>query len=208
MGIVENKTQEPQKIDRLDLEKYGLSYLKDRNVLDLTSSDMEKLLNALGNDDISLNVPLPFISRNIRELLSQSECRRCGKCCLPNSMNPGSPGVEVFEDELESIARHLDLPYETLKEKTRSGQNSDAYWPLSDIISTRLLPLPCPFYVEKTNVCQVYQVRPRVCVIYPIVSAGDDNSFSIKINCEYGKEIAISALRLLKRNNPGLVLKI
>ena len=113
---MEDKIQEPQKIYRLDLEKYGLSHLTGRNILALTGSDMDKLLNALGNDDISVNVPVPFNPDNVKELLSQSECRRCGKCCIPNPLNPRSAGVEVFEDELKLIAHHLHSPYETLKD--------------------------------------------------------------------------------------------
>ncbi len=205
---MEDEIQEPRRITSLDLGKYGLLHIKGRNILGLTSSDMDKLLNALGNDDISINVPVPFTPDNVKELLLQSECRRCGKCCIPNPLNPRSPGVEVFEDELKLIAHHLHSPYETLKENTREGQNSDAPWPLDQVIGTRLLPLPCPFYIEKTKECQVYQVRPLVCAIYPVISAGDDSNIDIKVNCDCGKDLAVSALRNLRLNNPNLVLKI
>ena len=205
---MEDKIQEPQKIDRLDLEKYGLLYLKGRNILDLTSSDMDKLLNALGNDDISVNVPIPFTPDNVEGVLSYSECRRCGKCCLPNPLNPGSPGVEVLEDELKLIANHLHLPYETLEEKTFKGKNLNSPHQSNHVASTRRLSLPCPFYEEKTNECRVYSVRPVVCTIYPIIFGENKTYIDIKVNCDYGKDLAISALRYLRTNNPNLVLKI
>ncbi len=205
---MEDKTQEPQKIDRLDLEKYGLSYLKGGNVLDLTNPDMDKLLNALGNDDISVNVPIPFTPYNVKELLSQSECGRCGKCCIPNPLNPRSPGVEVFEDELKLIAHHLHSHYETLKKKTVEGKNLNSPFQSNQVAITRRLPLPCPFYNEKTNDCQVHLVRPTVCTIYPVIFGENNTYIDIKVNCDYGKDLAISALKNLKMNNPNLVLKI
>ncbi|MFC2056890.1 YkgJ family cysteine cluster protein [Chloroflexota bacterium] len=205
---MEDEIQEPQKIDSLDLEKYGLFHLKGRNILDLDSSDMDKLLNALGNDDISINVPVPFNPQNIKELLSQSECRKCGKCCIPNPLNPRGPGIEVFDDELKLIAHHLNSSYETLKEGTLEGKNMDYPYPLDEIIGTRWLPLPCPFYIEEAKECQVYRVRPFVCAIYPVVSADNDSNIDIKVNCDYGKDLAVSALRNLRMNNSNLVLRI
>ena len=79
---MEDKIQEPQKIYRLDLEKYGLSHLKDKNILTLSGSDLDELLNALADDDISLDVPIPCTPYNVEGVLSYSECRRCGKCCI------------------------------------------------------------------------------------------------------------------------------
>ena len=205
---MEDKIQEPENIDQLDLEKYGLLYLEGSNILTLTSSDMDKLLNALGADDISVKIPIPFTPDNVEGVLSYSECRKCGRCCIPNPLNPGSPGVEVLEDELKVIANHLHLTYETLGEKTLKGKNLNSPQQLNDVASTRRLPLPCPFYDEETNECQVYSVRPVVCLIYPIIFGENKTYIEIKVNCDYGKDLAISALRYLRTNNPNLVLKI
>ncbi len=205
---MEDKTKEPQKIDRLDLEKYELSYLKGRNILTLNGSDTDKLLNALGNDDISVKLPIRFTAYTLKELLKQSKCRRCGGCCVPNPLNPGNPGVEVFEDELKLIAQHLHLPYETLKRKTVEGKNLNSPRHSDQVANTRLLPLPCPFYKAEANECQVHQVRPAVCTIYPIIFGESSTYIDIKVNCDYGKDLVKSAVNYLRLNNPDLVLRI
>src|SRR3972149_7014913 len=92
-----------EEIDRLDLARYGLSDLVGKNLVPPDRSKMDRLLAALGDDDISLNVPIPCTVDNVREVLSYSECRRCGRCCRPNPLNPESPGIEVFEEELKAM---------------------------------------------------------------------------------------------------------
>lgn len=200
--------QQPQRIFKLDLEKYGLSHLYGRNILGINESDLEKFLDALAMDDISLQIPGAFSPDNIREILSMAECRKCGACCVPNPVNPHSPGVELFEDELKIIADNTGMNYETLLEQTIEGKNQDAVYPLNEIIGTRLLPLPCPFYQEENKECRIYSIRPLVCTVYPIVFAENDEYIEIKVNCAYGKEAAIGALKALKEKNPDFVLKI
>ena len=200
--------QEPQRVFKLNLEKYGLSHLDSRNILDLNDSDLEAFLKALGTDDISITVPIPFTPQNVKELLSQAVCRTCGECCIPNPLNPDGPGVEVFDDELKIIAHYRKSSYEGLWEGTVEGKNRDNPWPLDEIISTRLLPLPCAFYDEKTRDCLIYEVRPLVCTIYPIVLSDNDDYMDIKVNCDYGKEVATAAIQKLRTENPELILRI
>ena len=69
---------ESEEIFKLDLEKYGVSHLGGENILTLKEQDMDTLLEALGNDDISLTVSLPCTPDVMFELVSTSECRRCG----------------------------------------------------------------------------------------------------------------------------------
>ncbi|MFC1953548.1 YkgJ family cysteine cluster protein [Chloroflexota bacterium] len=198
--------QEPEDIDKLDLEKYELSYLEGRNLLTLTDSDMDKLLNALGNDDISLIVPLPCTSENVQRILSYSECRRCGKCCIPNPLNPDSPGVEIFEDELKEIAAYLGTPYETLKQETVTGKILAIPFQQTRLSFTRWSPLPCPYYIETSGECRVYPVRPVVCKVHPIVFGGNIPYFTIKVNCDYGKDLIKGAFRDLRKENPELII--
>src|SRR4030042_4720831 len=113
---------ESEEIFKLDLEKYGVSHLEGENILTLNEQDRDERLEALGNDDISLTVSLPCTPDVMFELLSTSECRRCGKCCQPNPLNTASPGIEVFKEELTEIARFLQVPYQFLEEKTMPGQ--------------------------------------------------------------------------------------
>lgn len=200
--------QQPKRVFRLDLGKYGLSHLDGRNILDLSEEDLLKFFSALSQDDISLQLPVQFAPQNIREMLARAECRRCGGCCIPNPLNPGSPGVEVFEDELRIMAPYLDTDYETMLAMTAEGKNQDAMYPLNLLISTRLLPLPCPFYMEETRSCRAYKGRPLVCAIYPVVFGEIDEYIEIKVNCDYGRDVARGALKALKERNPNFVLKI
>ncbi len=62
-----------EDIEKLDLKKYGLSRLGGSNLLTLNAADMQALLTALGDDDISLNLPLQCSAESVREVLSYSE---------------------------------------------------------------------------------------------------------------------------------------
>ena len=205
---MEDRLEDPQTTDKLWLDKYGLSYLKGRNILALTSSDIDKYLSAVGDEDRFVNVPIPFTPPSVERLLSQSECRRCGKCCIPNPLNPEHPGVEVFEEELKSIAKHLHSSYKYLRKKTVKGKKlSHPNYPDRNA-TTRWLSLPCPFYNMKAKECQVYDVRPFVCKIYPITLDEGEWNISIKVNCDYGKDLVKSAVQYLKAKKPDLLLLI
>jgi Fe-S-cluster containining protein len=206
--MTSENTREPQRVFRLNLEKYGLERLLDRNVLDLSVADLDALLNALGSDDISITLPVPFTPENVREMLARAECRKCGGCCVPNPKNPGSPGIEVFDDELKIIAGHLNMPYEKLRENTGEGKNQDLPYPLDQAIGTRHLPLPCQFYDAEKKECRIYQARPLVCIIYPVVLSDYEDCLDIKLDCDYGKDVARAAIKDLKENLPDLILRI
>jgi Fe-S-cluster containining protein len=206
MDMENNKYGE--EITRLDLAKYGLSDLEGKNILTLERSDMDRVLVALGNDDISLNIPIPCTPENVQKVLSYSECRRCGSCCIPNPLNPGSPGIEAFEDELKSIASYLKLLYDDLKKKTQVGQVTSYPYQVVKLGYTRWLPLPCPFYDAEQNACQVYLVRPIVCKTFPVIFTGDDTYMSIKVSCDYGKDIVIEVCKRLRASDPYLEIMI
>ena len=193
---------ESEEIFKLDLEKYGVSHLEGENILTLKERDLDTLLEALGNDDISLTVSLPCTPDVIFELVSTSECRRCGKCCQPNPLNPASPGIEVFKEELTEIARILQVPYEIIEKKTMQGKFVPHPFGWTGLSSTRWLPLPCPFFDHEQNSCGVHSVRPVVCRIHPIIFIGDNTSFSIKLNCDYGKDLIKRAYERVIKNDP------
>jgi Fe-S-cluster containining protein len=205
---MDREVRQPQRVFRLDLDKFDLSHLNGRNILGIDERDLDRFLEALAKDDISIQIPGVFSPENIREILSRAKCRNCGACCVPNPMNPDNPGVELFEDELKLIANNTGMNYESLLEQTTEGKNQDAVYPLNEVIGTRLLPLPCPFYVEENKECRIYSTRPLVCGIYPIVFGENDECIDIKVNCEYGKEVVKGALKALKEKNPDLILKI
>jgi len=207
----ENRKLEPgesEVIYSLDLGKYGLKHLGGRDILTLSEEDMDTLLEALGNDDIALNVPIPFGIENVQEILSYSECRKCGRCCNPNPLNPESPGIEVFEKELAAIANYLMQPYEGIKEKTSQGKL--AFHPIypDGLESTRWMPQPCPLLNEEKTACTVHSVRPVVCSIHPIIFTDDKSCITIKANCAYGKDMIKRAYRKAKEDNPYLEIPL
>jgi Fe-S-cluster containining protein len=193
-----------EDIVKLNLYKYGLDDLEGKNVLTLVDSEMDRLLTALGNDEISLNIPLACTAENVKTMLSYSECRRCGKCCKPNPQNPDSPGVEVFEEELKSMTEYLHLPYEDIKKKTATGSVTPYAYQIIKLGFTRWLPLPCPFYSEQQNGCLAYPARAVVCQIYPVIFTGDDSYISVRVTCDYGKDIVKKAYTRLREANPDL----
>ncbi|MEE8418911.1 MAG: YkgJ family cysteine cluster protein, partial [Dehalococcoidales bacterium] len=143
---------------------------------------------------------------NVDRILAYSKCRRCGGCCIPNPLNPGNPGVEVFEDELRRIGDHLHQPYETLKEETIEGKTVPYPYEMDKLYVTRWLPLPCPFHVKEASECRAHSVRPVVCQIHPIVFTGDNSYMAIKVNCDYGKDLIKRVFHDLRAENPEMAL--
>jgi len=198
---------DPLEIEKLDLERYGLGHLNGVNLLDISEEDMDKLLKALGDEDISLNIPIPCTPFNVNEVLTYGNCRRCGRCCIPNPLNPGNPGVEAFESELRAIAQHTRITFEELQGKTLRGKVVAHPFEPTKLSFTRWLPLPCPYHNENTG-CRIYPVRPIVCVIHPVVFTEDNTRITIKANCEYGKELIKAALQEVKKKDPSTVIPL
>ncbi len=196
-----------EDIEKLDLVKYGLSRLEGKNLLTLGDSDLQQLLKALGDDDISLNLPLMCTERHVEEVLAYGECKRCGRCCRPNPLNPASPGVEVFEEELISMAEFVHVPYEAMRVKTSPGNATPYAYQVVKLGLTRWMPLPCPLYADKGG-CQAYPVRAVVCRTYPIIFTGDDSQMSIRATCEYGREIIVGACKRLSAADPNLIVEL
>jgi Fe-S-cluster containining protein len=190
--------------DRLDLQDYGLGHLKGRNLLFIGESDLTKLLDAVSREDMSFCLPIRQRPDNLSRLLASSNCRRCGKCCVPNPLNPKHPGVEVFESELKPIARFLGVSPKKLRSKTTKGKLiKDPSQPAKSEM-TRRLALPCPFFDFKLRQCRVYPVRPLVCQIYPVLTSKTLSHTEVKVNCDHGKDIVRYAIKTLREQRPGL----
>ncbi len=202
MNVNDNKYGED--IVKLNLNKYQLDDLEGKNILTLGDYDLERLLAALGDDEISLNVPITCTADNVKDLLSYSHCRRCGKCCKPNPKNPNSPGIEVFEEELQTMSEYIKVPYDDMKKKTTHGSVTPYAYQIVKLGFTRWLPLPCPFYSEEQNGCKSYPVRAIVCQAYPIIFTGDENYISVRVTCDYGKDIIRKTYERLKKDDPNL----
>ena len=205
----EDRFQEAQEIEKLDLARYGLPYLEDSNILALSEEDMDKLLKVLGEEDISLNIPIPCTPYNVQKILAYGECRRCGRCCIPNPLNPANPGVEVFEEELTLIGNHLGLTLDDMRARTtRSKIVPHPFKDQTQLSFTRWLPLPCPYYDSVGGGCRIYPVRPVVCSIHPVVFTEDNTRITIKANCDYGKDLIKAAFKDVRRSNPEMVIKL
>jgi Fe-S-cluster containining protein len=176
---------------RLDLEKYGLGYLHQKPSQDWTSSEIESLLDAFAKENIAPTIEFPCVITfsKINELLHKSYCRRCGRCCLLNPVDPLHPGVEVFEDELKLIRRNFHISHRKLKKRTHVGRQWINPVRPSEIATTIFMTLPCMFYNSTKKQCQVYEARPRVCKIFPIKFREGASSLSIDVRCDYGRDI-------------------
>jgi len=190
--------------DELNLGEYGLAHLKGKNALFIGESDITKLLDALSREDIPVRLPIPPAPESIDWLLSQSNCRRCGKCCMPNPLNPKHPGVEVLESELKPIAKYLGVSPKKLKNKTTKGKLINNLLQPTESERTRRFPLPCSFLDSKLKQCRVYPVRPVVCKIYPVLSGETFSYTEVKVNCDYGKDIIRNAIKVLREQRPDL----
>lgn len=204
---MQKKPWKPRQTERFDLSRYGLAHLAGSDVLTLSSDELDRVLKAMGEEDIAVRVPIASTPENVERLISQSQCRRCGKCCSPDHPNPDNPGIEALEDELKAIADELKFPYETLKEKTTAGK--PVYHPawMESVSFTRYLPLPCPFFDVEKKGCTVYSVRPIVCRLHPVVF-GEHDLISIRAACDYGKGLIRAAFKEVKTEHLEMVMRI
>jgi Fe-S-cluster containining protein len=114
----------------------------------------------------------------------------------------------VFEEELRSIAECLQVSAEALRQRTLAGKTVPYAFQPTRLGFTRWLPLPCPCYSVEQNGCQAYAARAVVCRIYPIVFTGDDSYMSIRVTCDYGKDVLVGALQRLRASDPQLEMKL
>ena len=171
----------PRGMSQLDLAKYGLSHLEKKEICRWPDADIDKLIDAFVAENIAPAVlGIPFTPYGVKPVLGLSHCRRCGKCCQTNPLDPEHPGVMVYEQDLRRIAQYTKRSYAKLRKRAR--QNTDPKLP-----QRRHLPLPCEFY-EKGN-CRIYKVRPLVCCTYPVGDVSEDIGIVINLRCEYGVEI-------------------
>ena len=183
----------------LDLAKHGLGHLAEKRPVDLTTAEIEQVLDAFDKEDMAP----PVFDANVNpsridELLSRSHCRGCGKCCQPNPRNPSYPGAEIMEDELKKIGKRFRISHKAVKKGTKKGGQIKNPNPPYQVLNTKWLILPCMFYDLKKKQCRVHELRPTVCKIHPLVF--HYSVISLKVNCEYGKDLYRSLLAEMRHN--------
>lgn len=172
----------------LDLNKYGLGHLCGDKFP--TDEEIEKVIAAFLAEGLSPKVTgLEFSKESARALLELSKCRRCGKCCQPNKINPDNPGIFVDEADLAAISKHTKHNLKSLRKVSKINANPKY------TVGARYLPQPCLFFNKSERGCKIYNYRPFVCGIFPVLYDSNDD-FIIDLGCEYGKDIY---RRLIKR---------
>ena len=109
----------------------------------------------------------------------------------------------MFEEELKEMAEHVQEPYDDVRRKTSSGNITPYAFQAVKLGITRWLPLPCAFH-RQSDGCRVYPVRAVVCRTYPIIFTGDDTCMSIRVTCDYGRDVVVAACERLRRERPDL----
>jgi Fe-S-cluster containining protein len=183
---------------RLDLKKHNLGHLESKRTIDLTDDEIEQLMDAAAADDIALSLGIPWSRVNIRRALDEGKCMNCGRCCNPNPNRPDSPGVEVFEAELDAISAASHISREKLLKMTTKGADAVESVP-NPREPTRWLPLPCPFNNQEKHRCEIHQSNPVVCRLYPFSMAGD--ILAVHVDCEYGKDIFRNMIKELRQKS-------
>ncbi|MCE5318516.1 MAG: YkgJ family cysteine cluster protein [Parachlamydia sp.] len=100
------------------------------------------------------------------------KCTECGKCCT------GSPGyVWVTEQEIDSMAKQIDLSVELFKRKyLRQRDNRYA------LAEKKSQNRDCIFL--KDNKCTIYQARPAQCRTFPFWKENLNSEESWKLASE------------------------
>jgi len=86
-----------------------------------------------------------------KEVWNETDCLACSNCC--RTMTP----TYTFKD-LQRISKHLNMTIKQFKEKwLYKDKNGD--W--------MNVNTPCQFLDKKTNMCSIYEIRPKDCTEFP-----------------------------------------
>lgn len=99
------------------------------------------------------------------KILKKIKCKKCGWCCKNQS------AMLTIED-VKRLMIHFKCSYEELSERYLDKRMKIPY-----------LGSPCPF-LDGDNKCSIYNVRPKVCKIYPFV-----DFFLIVKPCLLGEDV-------------------
>lgn len=86
------------------------------------------------------------------EVWKEIDCLACANCC--KTMSP-----TFTQKDMRRIAKHLRLTLAAFKKKWLKKERGTGDW-----INKKM---PCQFLNLKTNMCNIYEVRPRDCAGFP-----------------------------------------
>ncbi|HXD79449.1 MAG TPA: YkgJ family cysteine cluster protein [Puia sp.] len=116
---------------------------------------------------------------------SKTNCLDCANCC--KTMSP-----TYTREDVRRIAAHLNMTEKAFREKWLYKDKSGDWMNVKQ---------PCQFLDTRTNLCKVYEVRPRDCAGFPHhdKKLGPDYMHMYKQNIEYCPATYRMVERLMER---------
>jgi len=150
-----------------------ITYVKDRVKIPLTDYEIENGLNQF----FQKGLPSPVIAILLKN--QEHYCIRCGGCC--HFCFP----IDFQKEELKKISNYLKISYKKLKKKYHmipKGKDN----------CLKTTTSPCPFLTEP-NHCQIYDMRPITCRLFPLglasATALNSGKYGVPDKCPAIKEI-------------------
>ncbi len=128
---------------KFSIRRFGVKVKKEKRGLKLFLSRIEK------------KTPrnLDLVSAKIdKEVWAEMDCLACANCC--KTMSP-----TFTQKDMRRIANHLNLSVAAFKKKWLKKERGTGDWMNKK--------MPCQFLNLKTNMCNIYEVRPRDCAGFP-----------------------------------------
>jgi len=85
------------------------------------------------------------------EVFRQIDCLACANCCR-------SLGPRLTDRDIRRLSKHLRM---------KKDEFADTYLQTDEDGDYVFKSMPCPFLIEETNECFVYEHRPKACREYP-----------------------------------------
>lgn len=122
--------------------KFANSVIKHRSTLRRFLSKVER------NPPADLDLRADILDKAVWQ---EIDCLACSNCC--RTMTP----TYTFKD-LQRISKHLNMTIKQFKEKWLYKNRAGEWMNTST---------PCQFLDRKTNLCNIYEVRPADCAGFP-----------------------------------------
>ena len=101
------------------------------------------------------NLPSKEVDRHFhnqhREVFEETDCLACARCCR-------ATGPLLTKNDIERIAT---------KQRMKSAEFEATYLRVDEDGDWVMKTLPCPFLDRKTNLCSIYDYRPKACREFP-----------------------------------------